>query len=353
MIKFYTLTLLLFFAFESAAQSFNLSGLLDLANQPTHKSEAQISKKDFKREFDVPSEAAPLFTHRSTNKKGVEVVRSLSFRTMDSKQQMIYQTSDKAESLVLITELRKEGFSSFAAYQGIDRPTVFQKANYTITTSIEVRNEVVMNTFLIERENIPHPKELVYAEDLLKYSSHAQLSAIFGEGAVVKDLFYYSEKETNKCTVLFPKTKREVIFIWDDEENYRKVSFLIVGGQMETAQSRDFNRQIEQNIWQSEQGVYSGMSLKELQALNKQPISYYGWGTEQAGMLAPKNGGEIDFTRLGIVLNCLNCKEASYKTAGITTSDRELAQDKKVYVSTLIILPKKGEAATASVIGSR
>lgn len=348
MIKFYILSFLLIHLSFASAQSFSFSNLIGLVNEPTHKSEAHVIKKDYKREFDVPSETGPLFTSRVKNKKAVEITRSISFRTMDDRQQIVYQTSDKAEYLVLLTDLRKEGFVSFASYQGNDRPSVYQKANYTITTSLEIRGGIVMYTFLVEKEIIPHPKEIVYAEDLLQYKSHAQLSAVFGEGAVIKDLFYYSEKETNKCTVLFPKTKREVIFIWDDEENYRKASFLIVGGHMETAQSKDFNRQIEQNLWQSEQGVYSGMSLKELQALNKAPINYYGWATERAGMLAPKNTGDIDFSRLGVVLNCLNCKESGYKTAGITSSEQELAMNKKVYVSTLIILPQKGESATAS-----
>lgn len=348
MTKFYLLSFLLFNIFFASAQSFSFSSLLALSNEPTHKAEAHVIKKDYKREFDVPSETGPLFTSKTKNKKEVEITRSISFRAMDDRQQIIYQTSDKAEYLVLLTDLRKEGFVSFASYQGNDRPSVYQKANYSITTSLEIRGGIVMYTVLVEKEIIPHPKEIVYAEDLLQYKSHAQLSAVFGEGAVTKDVFYYSEKETNKCTVLFPGTKREVIFIWDDEENYRKASFLIVGGHMETAKSKDLNRQIEQNLWQSVQGVYSGMSLKELQTLNKQPISYYGWATEQAGMLAPKNNGDIDFTRLGVVLNCLNCKESGYKTAGITTSEQELAMDKKVYVSTLIILPPKGTTATAS-----
>jgi hypothetical protein len=47
------------------------------------------------------------------------------------------------------------------------------------------------------------------------------------------------------------------------------------------------------------------------------------------------------------VLNCLNCNDRSYKPVNIVKSSDQLAQERKIYVSTLIIIPEKEEAATA------
>ncbi|MFN2439233.1 MAG: hypothetical protein ABR503_08530, partial [Chitinophagaceae bacterium] len=81
---------------------------------------------------------------------------------------------------------------------------------------------------------------------------------VFGAANVKKDVFYYSATETNKCSIVFPNTNREVVFIWNDESNYRNTAFLVIGGNSKTNISANFNQQIEQNAWHSKQGVYSG-----------------------------------------------------------------------------------------------
>jgi hypothetical protein len=86
-----------------------------------------------------------------------------------------------------------------------------------------------------------------------------------------------------------------------------------------------------------------------LQLLNESPINFYNWQMEQAGMLAPKNQGKLDFNKIGLVLNCLNCSESgNVRQASIINSESQLALDKKIYVSTIVILPEKEKPATAS-----
>lgn len=114
-----------------------------------------------------------------------------------------------------------------------------------------------------------------------------------------------------------------------------------------TKRASDANRTVQHNLWRSNQGIYSGMSLQELQDLNGGDLNFYGWHLEQAGMLAPRNSGNINFKRVGIVLNCLNCTDRSYKSVNIVKSSEQLAEDRKIYVSTLIVIPEKEEAATA------
>jgi hypothetical protein len=152
---------------------------------------------------------------------------------------------------------------------------VLQKDNFLVNTSIEIKDSTIFFTCLLERKELPKAKDIIYAEDLLSVSSHEHLCLLFGEANVKKDTFYYSPTEINKCSILFPNTNREVVFIWNDETNYRKTAFLVIGGNSKPNSSSNFNRPIEQNVWRSRQGVYSGMSLAELQNLNGKEVRFY------------------------------------------------------------------------------
>ena len=55
-----------------------------------------------------------------------------------------------------------------------------------------------------------------------------------------------------------------------------------------------------------------------------------------------KNTGKIDFKKVGIVLNCLDCNEDKfYSEKDILNSADVLSENRRVYVSTIIVLPPK------------
>jgi hypothetical protein len=272
-------------------------------------------------------------------------MRTISIQEENDRTIICYQTSVEAEFNKLKEQIGKEGFKSYVSTtSGIQ---VLQKDNFLINTSIEIKDSTTFFTCLLERRELPKVKDIVYAEDLLSVSSHEYLSLLFGKANVKKDVFYYSSTETNRCSILFPNTNREVVFIWNDETNYRKTAFLIIGGNSITNSSSNFNQQIEQNAWRSKQGVYSGMSLAELQILNGKEVRFYSWHLDQAGMLAPKNTGQIDFARIDIVLNCLNCNESRFQQVNVVNSENAILENRKIYVSTMIILPEENKPATA------
>jgi hypothetical protein len=192
----------------------------------------------------------------------------------------------------------------------------------------------------VESKVLPGAKEMHYAEDLLQLNSHDHLVAVYGAAHVKKDKFYFSDEEVNKCSVLFPNTNMQIIFIWKDEVNSRDVSFLIVGGHLRAENSLTYHKQIELNTWQSNQGIRSGMSLKELQQLNEAPLYFYGWESEQPGVLINKNNGRIDFKNIRIVLDCFDCSEDKYYTkSNIISSADILRENRRVFISTIIVLP--------------
>ncbi|MGZ5190117.1 MAG: hypothetical protein ACXWCZ_03800, partial [Flavisolibacter sp.] len=178
-------------------------------------------------------------------------------------------------------------------------------------------------------------------EDLLNLDAHAYLVEVFGKENVKADVFYFSETETNRCTVLYPNSNREAIFIWNDQVNMRDLDFVVIGGTLKLRVTTNTVNQVSHNSWRSKQGVYCGMSLKEVEILNQAPLHFYNWDTESAGYLAPNNKGSIDFNKISLVFNCMNCSFTKVANSQITESNYSLKENQKVYVTTLIILPDK------------
>ncbi|MER3471098.1 MAG: hypothetical protein C4330_07145 [Chitinophagaceae bacterium] len=222
----------------------------------------------------------------------------------------------------------KKSFKYNAAKEG-QFPLLFQKEIISVIVTIEQKDSVTAYHFLLEQANLPKPKDFSYAEDLLQLTLHEYLISVFGQQNVLKDVFYFSEKDLTQCSVLFPNSNRTLVFVWKDEENYRDPSFLIVGGHIQTEKSMQFDNQIEQNVWRSNQGLYTGMSLSELQTLNGQDIKFYGCKSDYAGAVMPQTKGKINFDRIGCVLNYLNCAGSANYQKPVVNSGDALSDDKK------------------------
>ncbi len=348
MIRCSFILILLVFPFVIHAQVFNLSDLSNFTALNAQKFDAFILKKDYRRNYFSSKETNTVtnYIFQSKKKKYKGDYRNIAHATDGPITSILYQTSSIEEKNSLLEQIRRSGYK---IYSGIDPATTsknfFQKGIYTINTETEEVDSITVYSFIVQKKDIPKRKDIYYAEDLMSLTSHEQLVTTFGNSNVKQDLFYYSEKETNKCSILFPNSPNEVIFIWNDEANYSNLGFILIGGNSPTETSFNFNQQIKHNTWRSKQGIFSGMNLKELQELNKKDISFYGWQMEQAGMLTQENHGEIDFNRLRVVLNCLNCSNSKDVKQVVSSSD-ELRADKKIYVSSLIVIPPKEEPPT-------
>lgn len=332
------------------AQSFDLEDLVDFTNYSVQKFDAHIGKKSFKRDYDSPHESASNYSYfQVIQSKEGPVNRKISLQEHKDAPKLYYQTSSLKEYRDLKQEIKKAGFLSYDTTETEDKVQLYQKGTFAINTSIKTIDSIPVYTLLIEKSKLPKAKEIAFAEDLLRFTSHECLAAFFGSGNVKKDIFHYTDTDINKCSVLFPNTNREVIFIWDDEVNYRKPAFLIVGGHLQTKGTAGYRFETVQNEWQTKQGIYSGMQLQELQKLNAGQINLYGWNTDRPGVLAP-TGGAIDFSRLSLVFNCLNCTEKGLQqTTNIISSGNALADDRKIYISSLIILPEKEKGVSTAL----
>jgi hypothetical protein len=349
MIKFYPFLLtLLLTGVGNAQQAFDLGDLIDFTGYSISKFDGYIAKKAYRRDYESPRESHSNYNYIQLRKKkkdeGNETVRKLSFIERPGAPVIEYQTSSLDEFSNLRRDLRRKGFNTYMEEKDPATPVLYQHDNTVVGTSVEIRDSTTLYTVRIEREVLPKLREIAYAEDLLPLKSHEFLEATFGAANVKRDVFHYTESEANKCSVLFPNTPREVIFIWEDEANYRDLSFLIIGGNMLSNGAARNSTMVSTNEWRSKQGVYAGMKLEELQELNQGRVKFHGFSTEQPGMLTKNNGGKLDFNRLGVVLSCLNCvNNNKMERQTVVDSETALQEERKVYVSSIIIIPEKAK----------
>ncbi|HEU4471257.1 MAG TPA: hypothetical protein VFR58_09245 [Flavisolibacter sp.] len=321
-----------------------LSGLLDMSS---NRLETHLQKKGFKKGVFFQNDDEPTLAYIRTGKSLAPVVQC--FRMADEKagKDIMYYTSSKTEYEKLLKEIRDAGFTSYKNSPASNEDQLFQRTNARIETSVKKIDTAVYYAFSFSHKTLPKRKDIVKAEDLLQLDAHEYLAEVFGRENIKTDLFYYTEKETNKCTVLFPNTNREAIFIWNDENNLRDLSFILIGGHLKEGNTEHINP-ISNNAWSSTQGIYCGMSLLEIEQLNRQPVKIYNWHTESAGYLVPQNKGNIDFEKIGLVFSCLNCQFLEAAEKEVLDSQQALESNQKIYVTTLIIMPDKKRNSEAN-----
>ncbi|MEI6946851.1 hypothetical protein V9K67_06570 [Paraflavisolibacter sp. H34] len=336
------LLLLLFPALSLHAQKayrpeFSIDDLVSFTTYSTNKFDNYLSRKGYKPNGTDSLASVSANTYRKISKDStIEKIIGLSGENEASS--LLYKTTSVAEFNQMKESMKDLGF---AAPEGEPLP-LYQKANITVQPIISQEGDKTNYSFLIERKVLPKARDIVFAEDLLQLSSHEILTAVFGPQNVRRDVFYFSEKELSRCSVLFPNTSLQVIFLWKDEPNLKNIDFLIIGGSLRSQSSATYYKPIELNKWQSRMGIYSGMSLKDLYLVNGQHLSLYGFESEQAGLISKTSSGNIDFKTIGAQLTCLDCNEDRYYTKnGLINSQDLLRDNRRIYINTLLIFPPK------------
>ena len=306
---------------KAQKSEFSIKDLVFFTNIPTNKFSNYISRKGYKPHVEESETAFLPAYHKISKDKTIE--KLVGRYDKNDTAAIFYQTSSKAEFDELKMSLEEEGFDHAPVdTTGGKLPLFYQQGSITIFPVVKDDGEKTTYGFLVEKKQLPKANEVLYAEDLLQLTSHQYLASVFGPSNVKKDLFYFSDKEINKCSVLFPNTSLQVIFIWKDAVNNKGISYIMIGGELRSKSSEGFEKAIEMNKWRSHQGVFLGMNLRDLEKLNAAPIKFYGWESGQPGIVYPKNKGNINFSNNELL-----------------TSTDVIQQNGRVYVSTLILMP--------------
>ncbi len=226
---------------------------------------------------------------------------------------------------------------------------IFEKGSLLITASPEIDLEEGKRLYnlVIQDKPLPKAKDLQFAEDLLQFDSHQQLVQVFGAGNVRKDVFIQASGKQQPCTVIFPQSPYEAVFIWNDGNNMRQLDQVRVGGNPHTKSSQRYSNSVSQNRWVSRQGVYPTMTLDQLVSRNEAPVSFYGWGAENSGMLSSNTSGKLDLSQMSFVFSCFNCNEDKYYGDTRHNATDVINESRRVHIATMVLKAASLEELTA------
>jgi len=325
-----------------SAQNMELNQLTALLDVPPSKLDNILQKRGFRKDAQFPSEAARIAFSRVS--AGGDVTQYL---WLDEERNCIYETSSPVEFTALRSSILSAGYACPGDDSAILKSRVYQREVITIETYSRLVDSTQIYSLKASKKTLPKRKELFFAEDLLWLDSHEYLVSMFGKTAVKEDLYFFSEQDSTNCSVIFPNTEREAIFVWKDDENKRGISFIIAGGSLHQTEGSTTKAQAF-NAWRSRQGIYCGMSLRELETLNGDLVQFFNWNTESAGFPTPKNNGNIDFGEVSFRLRCMNCSFIKVSQSAILNSQTAIEEMQKVFVTSLIILPSKKKEGSIS-----
>lgn len=326
------------------SQEFSAKDFLYASSLSSKKLDNYLSKKKFLpsgSKFQDGNQVNTYSLKPLKNKKKkdtLNIKRNIeTFQTKDNFS-ITYITSLEKEFTESLQELKELGF-----FCGNDKDTagvLFQKRNISVLANIiKEKDEDTLYSLVINQQELPLPESIQFAEDLLQFYSHEYLISVFGSGNVVKDLYYFSEKEVAKCSVLFPKTSRQAVFIWEDDLNLCKPAYLIIGGNMNAGSISSYDGVISENVWNSKEGIYSGMSLNSLIKLNGSSFKFYGKNSQSPYMIVPENTGTLNFKTNRVVLGCLNPSGSLLLNNAMVSADEILTDNLGIYVYMMLILP--------------
>ncbi|HUS02588.1 MAG TPA: hypothetical protein VMY77_12710 [Chitinophagaceae bacterium] len=298
------------FAFMAYCQSFSIDELITLAYLPSKNIDHYLNKKGFVLLSSSSSDSGELkatfmekvkFSKKSTGpKKRIEIY------IKNGSKNFTYYTSILNEYEEGQRRLIKTGYF-YDTLKDITKEAsiLFQKANLSIRACTEVEDTITTYCFKLNEKSIP--STLMYAEDLLQFDSHQFLVSFFGEQNVKKDMYYLSEKELKRCSVLFSGTPRQAVFVWGNDIYLNDLSYILVSNVLPTVGAKNNDPLSQHNEWQLKNGIYAGMALKDLLKINEMDFDIYGNKSELAFLAKPNPYGKIDFKQTAVMLSCHEC----------------------------------------------
>jgi hypothetical protein len=344
MVRFLLILILLYPVICSGqSRPVSVDDLLTLSSQAPKNFDNYLNKKGFlpgNRGIQGNAMEVTFFEKRNSQPDTLAVDRSIDlYKKEDSYYFVLHTTSAKEYREGLYTLKKAAFFYDNSNDSSGSNTLMFQKGSITVLASAGKKDSIPVYTFSLEKKEFPNPGTIRYAEDLLKFDSHEHLVSYFGQNNVKEDVYYLSDKDSRKCSVLFPNSSRQAVFVWEDPNNLYKISFIVISGVLPTASAVQFNRSVSQNTWMLRAGIYSGMRVKDLLELNGNDFQFYGLNSEFPFMIEPEKTRNIDFRKVGIMLDCFNCNGSpmmnKLKVSASDAVDNGLA----LHVSYIMISP--------------
>lgn len=322
-------------------QGFSAKDFLAASSLSSKKFESYLNKKNFLPCGRRQQNDTVINIYNYKTKKGKEdslqVKRIIESFQTKTDLSFTYITSLKDEYLESLDELKLAGF--YCGNSGDTASLLFQRRDISVVANIINEPDDTTYSLLFSKKELPPPEKVQYANDLLQFYSHENLVSVFGGSNVIKDVYYFSENEISKCSVLFPKTNRQAVFIWKDEINLCKPSCVIVGGNTNNISLANYDGVILENLWSLKEGVYSGMSLRSLLKINGNDFKFYGKNSSLPYMIVPENTGNLDFKSNMIILGCLNPNSSQLLDNKMVNANDVSSDDLGLFVFLMMLVP--------------
>lgn len=343
---------LLFLVYASKGQDIPVINVTEVCYLPKQKFETYIAKKGFAfvgNSYQSDTIAREFVFKKNWKKKlpdSIYVLRTLTVFSTKEDFCFTYSTTSSSEFHNIKTDIKKAGFFCNQENDSLNALSlIYQHNDITVTISSKAIDTLTAYSFLVRKQEMPKPKEIVFAEDLASFTSHEYLRYYFGDQNVQKDIYYLSEKQIGKCSVLFPNTNRQVVFLWADDKNNCNLAKIYIGGQLLAESSLEYDKNIPENIWRLKSGIRAGMSLYQLRMLNDAAFNFNGGNSKNSGMVFTDSTGKINFKKDRVILGCMNCNDPSFYKKAVISSDEAIQEERILFVHTIILDPAKMQPA--------
>lgn len=331
------------------SQDLSADKLVDMLSLSVNKAESQLINNKYVLYSSTENLDTSLKLYAShpvktgKTKKNADVVsRKFLIYNFDETFKYSYKTSSKIEFSNIIKALKKKGFQCSYEMDSTIRPAsyVYQYQDHTAETCIQILDDTTWFTIAFDKKTLPVDKEIIFAEDLLQFTSHEQLVYYFGAKHVKKDVYFFGEKDIASCSVLLMNTDRQVIFVWSDGLNNRNINSLLIGGQHKLKSMTGNEKFIAENKWGLKCGLRAGMPLYDLRSMNKKNISFCGGYAPNPGLVSPESTGNIDFKNKDVILGCVNCDDDLFMGTKSMNADKAMKDGRIFFVLTIVLYPE-------------
>ena len=341
--KFYFIIFCWFLSGTVNSQELSLTELLNLTLQSSQKFDHFLSKKGYIKGVSGPGVDYPVYAFQSKlnsrRKKGKNILRSIEKFQKGQNHSLVFRTSSLRECTALKGKLKKEGFTCNDSISAGYKPLQLRKRNINVLVNTVIENTDTLYSFNFNLKELPSPDSINYANDLLQFTSHDDLIAMFGASNVKKDLYFFDEKEIRPCSVLFPRSDRQAVFIWDQDSTSSGLSSVVIGGSLRIESDMSYTSAVAQNNWSLANGIQCNMGLKELLAKNGNDLKFYG---RQSGLfmsLTPQNTGKINMEGITIILGCHNCTGIKLLDSPTVSAEEALNNGLGMFVIMVMLSP--------------
>lgn len=261
-------------------------------------------------------------------------------KEINQKEDFIYETTSLPEFTALVKNFKAKGFICYNSTDNVQKEEgLHQYHHLRLSTFCTLKDGTKTFCLQLQKDKLPIPKNIKYADDLLAFTSAECLQFYFGKENVVEDNYYFFDKEIAKCSVLFINTQRQAVYIWEDQKNSCGIRQLLFGGQPSLESSNRNNHFVAENKWVSKSGLQAGMPLVQLRKLNGDNFKFQSGITPYFGTVMPDTTGKINFKRERVILSCINCKDEKFLSRPFVSADEAIADDKIFFVLALVLNP--------------